>query len=339
MRLSGKPILTLIAAAAAIALIIALTLLWGVRETLEKDISLPTEKEIVHSEYIDSVAPAPVHIILVGDIMLSRQVGAVMKSMKDYRYPFLEVADVLREADITFGNLEGPVSSLGTDLGSVYSFRADPMAVEGLSFAGFDVVSLANNHILDWGREALLDTISRLSSAGIKSVGAGAEERSADSPAIFDVRGTKVGFLAYTTLYPKSLEAGADNAGVSNIDKAAEEVKRLREDADIIVVSVHWGEEYELFSDEAQRELAHRFVEAGADIVVGHHPHVAEEVERYKNSWIFYSLGNFVFDQTFSEETRTGLVIEVIADKKGVLEISTQHVYISKTFQPTFVDL
>jgi len=287
-------------------------------------------REIVQSE--------PVEILFVGDVMLSRQVGKVMEREQNYKYPFLRVASILQEADIVFGNLEGPISSRGYDAGSEYSFRGDPRVVEGLSFAGFDVMSLANNHIWDWGAEAIDDTISILSDNGIATVGAGNDFNEANSPSIIDLDDTSVGFLSYTTLYPEGLKATKEGAGVSNIDLALQKVAELAENVDVVIVSLHWGEEYELLSNESQQKLSRSLIDVGADIIVGHHPHVTQEVERYKNGWILYSLGNFVFDQTFSEDTRTGMVAQATING-DVIELSTKRIYISETFQPVFVSL
>ena len=124
-------------------------------------------------------------LLFVGDIMLSRSVGAVMRKENDFAHPFRLVADTLRKADIAFGNLEGPISVRGEKQGSIYSFRADPRVAEGLTLAGFDVLSLANNHSMDWGRDALQDTRTTLEDNDIKPVGAGMDERQANEPVFF----------------------------------------------------------------------------------------------------------------------------------------------------------
>lgn len=281
----------------------------------------------------------PIRILFVGDIMLSRSVGREMEKKNDYLYPFRLVAEEIQKADIAFGNLEGPISGRGRNVGSIYSFRADPRAIEGLMFAGFDVMSVANNHIWDWGRLALEDTITILREKGIEAVGAGRSEAEANAAVIKDVRGTKIAFLAYTDLYPRSLEARGSSTGISDSSKenVIAQIRKLNSEADIIIVSFHWGDEYQTRANAAQRELAHALVDAGADIVTGHHPHVVQEVEQYKEGWVAYSLGNFVFDQSFSRATMEGLaVVAVIKDKK-VVSLEQQSVVISETFQPTMV--
>ena len=279
-----------------------------------------------------------ISIIFVGDIMLSRGVEMMIARYNDYKYPFLFAADKLSGADIAFGNLEGPISSRGTNQGSEYSFRAKPEVVDGLSFAGFDVLSVANNHIYDWGAQAIYDTTSILKRNSIESVGAGSSFDEANAPVIIERAGAKVGFLAYTTLYPESLEARGDGPGVSDIDSAKDAVENLSREVDVLVVSMHWGDEYATESNASQRELGRALIDAGADLVIGHHPHVVEEIEEYGGGWIVYSLGNFVFDQGFSEETKTGLAIEAGVSGRKITSIDKIDVRMSETFQPKFVN-
>lgn len=284
--------------------------------------------------------PAKIHTLLfAGDVMLSRSVGAKIRASGDFRFPFLRIASTTRTADIAFANLEGPISDRGENQGSIYSFRADPRTVEGLSYAGFDVLSLANNHMFDWGQDALSQTVDLLHTAGIRTVGAGNDETEANAPAILDLDGTKVGFLAYTTLLPESFEAQGEIPGISHRGRVSVEsaVRALRKDVDLLFVSVHWGNEYEEVSSDTQRVFGHALIDAGADLVVGHHPHVAEEVERYKNGWIAYSLGNFVFDQNFSEETMQGLLLRVSVKGERIEGITTDTAYLDKDFRPSLV--
>lgn len=306
-------------------------------------------------------------LLFVGDVMLSRGISYQIKKHNDPRYPFLNIAGFLRSADIIFGNLEGPISNRGRNQGSIYSFRADPAVVEGLKFAGFNILSLANNHSLDWGREALLDTISILKENEIESVGAGRNYSEANSPIIWksdlhfnlgtsdvlniddnfgtsDVQSiTKIAFLAFTNLYPATLKAKENSIGISDFDieKIKNEIKYLKESqiADIVVISFHWGEEYKTRSNLTQQKIAHALIEAGADLIVGHHPHVVQEIEKYRNGWIAYSLGNFVFDQNFSKETSEGLILKVVIKGKVIEKIEEIKIKFSKTFQPEIVNL
>jgi len=273
--------------------------------------------------------------------MLSRSVGRTIEGSADYRYPFLNSAEVLREADLTFGNLEGPISSRGTNQGSMYSFRADPGVIEGLKFAGFDILSLANNHIWDWGGDALSDTVVLLQENGIETVGAGRNYGEANRPVIKKVNDFTVALLAYTDLYPSSFRATEQAPGISSFSEQAMQaaVGELKKETDIVVISLHWGEEYAGEPSASQRTVARSFIDAGADIVIGHHPHVIQEVETYKDGWIAYSLGNFIFDQNFSSQTMEGLAIRALIKNKGIVSVEKLRVNISDSFQPTIVQL
>jgi poly-gamma-glutamate synthesis protein (capsule biosynthesis protein) len=246
---------------------------------------------------------------------------------------------VVRAADITFGNLENPISLRGEDQGSKYSFRARPEAIEGLAFAGFDVLSLANNHIWDWGRDALEDTILLLRQSGIASVGAGLNVQDANEPVILVANDLRIGYLAYTNLYPASLRAGEAYVGVSRFAPVyiGEQIRKTDAESDIVVVSLHWGEEYAPHPEAWQRELAYNLVDAGADLIIGHHPHVVQDTEWYNGAFIAYSLGNFVFDQYFSEATTNGLMLRVTVTRDGVAEVEEVPVHINDAFQPELI--
>ena len=280
----------------------------------------------------------PLTMIFVGDIMLDRGVEAIVNNYDNYRYPFLKTFDVLKSADLAFGNLEGPISDGGQKQGSIYSFRFEPQVVEGLKFAGFDVLSLANNHILDYGREALGNTISILEENSINSIGAGDNYLEANNPLIKEIGGVKIAFLGYALMNPKGYEASKDYSGTSSfeLERVENEVKTFKAlgIADIVVISFHWGEEYQTRSNKKQQEIGRVLAEAGADLIVGHHPHVVQELERYKNSWIAYSLGNFIFDQNFSEETMSGLILRAEIQDKKIKTVEPIEIKIDSSFQP-----
>ncbi len=276
-------------------------------------------------------------MIFVGDIMLSRSVGALMKEKGNYTLPFLNVGEFLRSADLAFGNLENPISSRGINVGSKYSFRADPNVIQGLTYAGFDVLSIANNHMWDYGRQAFLDTMSNLSQAGIDFTGGGHDIEEAHRPVIKDVKGTKVAFLAYTE-FLQNVKAGADSAGVTNfnLEQIKKDIMAAKQQSDLVVLSFHWGEEYQTKHNQKQEQFAKAAIDAGADLIIGHHPHVVQEVERYRNGWIAYSLGNFVFDQTFSKETTSGLALRVAIKDSNIENVEKIKISISKDYQPGF---
>ena len=277
----------------------------------------------------------------VGDIMLNRGVEHMIetKGEGDFRFPFLKIADFSQEADILFGNLEGPISDKGEKAGSIYSFRAEPKAIEGLKYAGFDILSLANNHALDYQRVALEETIKILKEGNIDWVGAGFNKEEAFSVKIQEVKKNKIGFLAYTNLGSGFQKAIAEKTGIAWIEeksfsKIEKDIREAKEKVDILIVSLHSGEEYQKEPTLFQKEFSKMAIESGADLMVGHHPHIVQEIEKYKSGWIVYSLGNFVFDQGFSEETMEGLLLEVAIENGIIKKVIPKEIKISNFFQP-----
>lgn len=283
----------------------------------------------------------PITLLFTGDIMLDRGVEfAVNKyGQSDWKFPFFQTREFLKRADILFGNLEGPISDKGAKVGSIYSFRADPEVIDGLTYAGFDILSVANNHILDYSRLAMEDTFLRLEDAGINYVGGGFSKKEARSPIIKEVKGTKIAFLAYTNAGSEYWQAGENNSGIAWLDeKIADDIKIAKEKADLVVVSMHFGEEYQIQPNAGQRHFAYLAIDSGADLVVGHHPHVAQPIEQYKQGYIAYSLGNFVFDQGFSEETMKGLLLKVLVRSGKIKEVIPIDVRINNNFQPEIAE-
>ncbi len=282
-------------------------------------------------------------MIFVGDIILDRGIEYMIQQHNDWKWPFLKVADELRKADILFANLESVISDKGTKVGSIYSLRAEPEAIEGLIFAGFDVLSLANNHAFDYTVEALKDTFGRLKIAGIDFIGADLNESGAFFPIIKQIKETKIAFLAYTNLGSSSWRAGSNNPGIAWIDTSdfqeiQENIINTKQDSDILIVSLHAGIEYETEPNQFQKDFSKMAIEAGANLVIGHHPHVIQPYEKYKDGWIFYSLGNFVFDQDFSEETMKGQIVKVVIENKKIKQVIPIHVRINQQFQPEIDD-
>jgi len=273
--------------------------------------------------------------------MLDRGVEYMMKKQDgNYTFPFLKIKNNLDNVDILFGNLESMISDKGRNVGSIYSFRAEPLAIEGLLFAGFDVVSLANNHAFDYTREAFEDTMHRLRENGIAYTGAGFNNIEAHSPAIVVLEdGTKVGFLGYTEFLFPSAFAGEERSGVSNLTE--ENLKRDIENAkgavDFLVVSFHCGNEYEKMPNKKQIRTSHLAIDSGADIVIGHHPHVTQTIESYNGKYIAYSLGNFIFDQYFSEETMNGFMLKIKVENNNVVDVEKTHYKLNEFYQPEVV--
>lgn len=259
----------------------------------------------------------PITLTFVGDVMFDRGVrSSIVKNFAgDYGALFAN-ASYLKEADITFANLEGTVSTdISPRTGSRFSFRMDPQGLVAMREAGFDIVSFANNHVGDYSTKGFLATLANLEEVGILFSGAGRQKADVVTPTVIDVRGTKIGFLAATDVGPDWLRATDTDPGIllaSDPDLSGI-ITRAKAQVDILVVSFHFGNEYSPVNAR-QQKIARAAVDAGADIVVGHHPHVMESVEEYNGGVIFYSLGNFIFDQYFSEHTMRGMVVNVSID-------------------------
>jgi len=280
-----------------------------------------------------------VSLIVVGDIMLSRMVAYKINLHQDINYPFLKVVDYLQTADLVFGNLECPISEgPPVDLQTMI-FRADPGVEQALRKTGFSVLSLANNHTFNAGHQGLEDTFVYLDQVGIKYVGAGESSARAYEPVFVEKKKMKFAFLAYTdpVFVPLSFQ-DQDNSSIAvmDIERMIVGVQQARQKADIVVISLHAGNEYTDKPNQIQIEFAHAAIDAGADLVIGHHPHVIQEIEKYEGKYIFYSLGNFVFDQMWSNETRLGLVAKIFFDKTGVVKMETLPIFIDDFSQPRF---
>jgi poly-gamma-glutamate capsule biosynthesis protein CapA/YwtB (metallophosphatase superfamily) len=273
-------------------------------------------------------------LLFTGDIMLSRAVGARMEAQKDWLFPFRLISESLQNADLRYCNLECPVSDRGRNLHHLYSFRADPKVIEGLKTAGFNVASQANNHTYDWGPEALIDSLERLRAAGIQPVGAGQNILAAHYPLLVHLGSLRIAFLAYVNIDPKEATAGVDRPGVAWLDpaQALTDIRFARPLADIVIVCPHWGVEYALKPTRDQVDMAHQMIDAGADMIVGSHPHVVQPVEKYHDRWIAYSLGNFIFDQQ-GPNTHRGLILKATVRDQHVFDVQSIPIDINSSFQ------
>ena len=258
-----------------------------------------------------------------------------MEREGDWRWPFLNISDFLNSADITFGNLETTISDNGYNVGSIYSFRANPKSVEGLTYAGFDALSVANNHIGDWTQRAMEDTFSILEENNIAVVGGGNNEADAHTARVIEKNGTRFGFLGYTDLGARYTEAVGDEAGIAWLDKdrMVADVAEAKKISDVVIVSVHMGEEYAPRANVRQRDTATAALEAGATLFIGHHPHVVQDSQYDANGYIAYSLGNFIFDQTFSKETMEGLAVKATFQGNELKNIEEIPIAISPQYQ------
>ncbi len=329
--LKNKKIITL---SIAVLVVILFSLLIKIASAPEDGINIftkkKTEEEVVNTIKVEPQAEIEEKektLIFTGDIMLSRQVNSKMETFNDYAWPFLKIADFLNEADIVIANLESPflknAKSYRVDTGS-FSFKANPLAVAGLNLANIKVISLANNHTINQGKQGIIDTIEVLEENNIKYTGAGLNEEEARKPAIIIDGEDTFAFLsyAYPNDYSLATESSHGLAGM-DIEKMEADIEKLKqaENIDLIVVLMHAGTEYTLKPNWQQKEFAKAAIDAGADIVVGHHPHWPQTFEFYNNKPIIYSLGNFVFDQMWSTETRQGLMLK-LSWQEGIKELS-----------------
>ncbi len=248
------------------------------------------------------VSPRPlsaeeITVTAVGDVMLAGRWTSQLRKT-GYGFPFRATESELRSSDITIANLESPIARSGTEYtDKKFRFRAEPAVAPALKSAGINLVTLANNHSMDFGPEALLETRSHLETAGIAWIGAGETLAEARKPYLYSAKGKTIAFLGYSLTQPTAFFAGKERSGtVPGFERLiTEDITNARHLADHVIVSIHWGTEGTSSIQPYQSALAHKVIDAGADVLLGHHPHVLRGIERYKNGIIFYSLGNFVF--------------------------------------------
>lgn len=242
-----------------------------------------------------------IHFVFAGDILLSDHVlGAYHKAGSIDGVVDQTFQSVIDSSDVFMVNQEFPFSDRGTAAADKqYTFRLSPEKVSLFQEMGIDIVTLANNHALDFGTDALLDTCATLDAAGIYRVGAGADLDEAKKPVIMDIKGKAIGFLGASRVIPVgSWNATSTSPGMlTTYDPTVliEEIKKARETCDFVIVYVHWGIERDEYPQDYQRTMARQYIDAGADMVIGSHPHVLQGMEYYNGKPIIYSLGNFVF--------------------------------------------
>ncbi|HXY62285.1 MAG TPA: CapA family protein, partial [Nitrospirota bacterium] len=261
-------------------------------------------------------------IAAVGDLMLGGRADPFLKKYGP-DYPFTDVKPTLSLADIAIGNLESPISNRGKSVeNKKFTLRADPIAALALKEAGFRVVSLANNHSMDFGPLALQDTLSTLDEHSILYTGAGMDLEDARTPAIVKIKGKTLAFLSYSLTFPLEFYASARQPGTAPgyADFVREDIKKVRTSADLVIVSFHWGAELLTSAKDYQIELGHQAIDWGADVVLGHHPHVLQELEIYKGRLIAYSLGNFVFGSE-SDRTNSSIILLLAFQGKTLVRV------------------
>jgi hypothetical protein len=250
------------------------------------------------------------------------------------------VRDLIKGADLAIANFENPAPDNFRYHTKGTVFSADPKLIEGLADAGIDYVGVANNHIGDAGRAGILQTIANLKAHGIVSSGAGKNVAAAHKPALLEAGGMKVAILAYDTI-AKYYGAGSAKAGSALLSASAlkKDVAAARKaGAQVVIVFPHWGTEYDPTPFKGQQALARAAIDAGADMVIGNHAHWAGALETYKGHPIWYALGNFVFDQTWSEPTMEGMTLELTFRGADLVQARMRpHIILDKA-QPNFLD-
>lgn len=287
-------------------------------------VKLPTQK------------PPEITFMAGGDVMLSRHVGEKIRKYKDNSWPFRKIYADFKNADLAFVNLESPFYDKGAPITEGMVFKAEPNTIDGLKLAGIDIVSLANNHSRNQGSNGLLYTFEHLKNNGIVYAGAGQNSEEAYQGKIIEAQGVKFGFLAYA--YNEHY-AASNNPTVAGMDleKLKQGIANLKNKADFIIVSMHAGNEYTTKPNQQQIEFAHAAIDAGADLVIGHHAHWIQKIEKYQGKYIFYGLGNLVFDQMWSDETQKGLTAKFTFAGKQLKQIELKPVQIDDYGQPRWM--
>ncbi|MBI3838702.1 MAG: CapA family protein [Planctomycetia bacterium] len=269
-------------------------------------------------------AAATVRLVFAGDIMLDDGPGREVAKGVD---PFADFAKTLLDADFTIGNLECVIATGGERIEKPYNFRADPRGIP-LLLRYFDAVSVANNHSGDFGPEALTEQLDRLDRAKLKYFGGGRNLAEAHQPLVIELGGIRIAVLGYNEFKPRSFEAGPMRAGVAwSVDEqvvADIKLARTKHRADLVIPFMHWGFEEEPDPNDRQREFSRKMIDAGADVVVGGHPHITQGAEYYKGHLIVYSLGNFVFDGFSEGPCRIGWLLRLTLGKSGLVEWDTR---------------
>lgn len=299
-----------------------------------------TEATVAAPPRPEPSGPATITVAAVGDMIFDRQVAALIRQSGGLA-PLKGVAALLSRADVTVGNLESNLSTRGTaNVNKDYLFRGDPRGIEGLSASGFDFLALGNNHVLDYGPDALADTITALDEAGIGYAGAGMDKELAWKPAVREVGGARVAFLSFSHILPPGFIAGDSRPGLAqgrnNMENVTAAIEAAKQENDYVLVSFHWGVEYEDNANAEQVRDARMAIDAGADMVLSHHPHVIQGIELYNGGLIAYSLGDFVFDH-YSRKTGEAFILNASLGPSGVSDITCTPVYLDSFGAPAVV--
>jgi len=278
--------------------------------TLIPSFPIPLSNQVTNRE---------VTVLFAGDVMLGRSVMGASLDNNDNLYSFRKTADFLKDADITFVNLENPiVTNCPRHVGG-FKFCTTPEIAKGLFFSGIDIVSLANNHTNNYGKDGIEETKKYLTDMDIDYVGQ-------NNLVIREASGTKFGFLGFDYVTTQK-----------TIENDLNLIKNTDPKVDVLVVTVHWGEEYKSTANKFQTDLAKKMIENGADLIIGHHPHWVQNFEKINGVPVYYSLGNLVFDQMWSEETKKGMIVKLTFEGKEIINREEYRTYTTKIGQPEIV--
>jgi poly-gamma-glutamate capsule biosynthesis protein CapA/YwtB (metallophosphatase superfamily) len=289
-------------------------------------------------------SPNTVHLVLVGDMEINR---------KEPEKFFEKVLPELKKADIRFGGLEASLSDKGTPVQGKIIMRHPPEMIKGYLAGGFDVVAFGSNHCLDYGIEPFLDTLALLERHGIQYAGAGRNIQEARRPAILEKKGTRVGFLSYVLELPLGWGAHPTKPGVAplrqdalfgppylneeELEDMVEDIRKTRPKVDVLVCSYHWGTSQSRTLTLSQKAAAHTAIDAGADLIIGQHPHILQGIEVYRGKAIFYALGNFALDHLhpmFKPTVKESILVKCLIRDKAVHQLSFYPVIIGEDGRP-----
>ncbi|WP_454190425.1 CapA family protein [Paenibacillus sp. Marseille-Q7038] len=291
-----------------------------VKEEVAKE-EVAKEEVAKEEKLTNTSAKETITMHFAGDVQFSGKVEDLLLK-KGFDYPYQHLGSLFTDDDLTFINLETPVTTGGVAAqNKSFVYKSSPKALKSLAVAGVDVVNLANNHILDQGVKGLTDTLTHLNNNKLSYVGAGLDRKEAYSPVYYEKNGIKIALLGFTRVMPEaSWRAEAGKPGVAdayNSTEAVKAIKQANKKADLVIVMAHWGQERQTTPDENQKNLGYEFIDAGADLVIGGHPHVLQGLESYKGKWIAYSTGNFIFSRSATAETWKTAIFEATCQKDG----------------------
>jgi poly-gamma-glutamate capsule biosynthesis protein CapA/YwtB (metallophosphatase superfamily) len=260
-----------------------------------------------------------VSIVAAGDVMLGSWVQNVIFE-NGWDYPFRNIDSILTQADIVFANLEAPFGTKDSAaFEKTYTFQVAPDLVKVLTAGKINVVSVANNHILDFGVEDLFETMTLLNQNNIQYSGAGKNLLEARPPARMEAKGKKIAVACYSLTFPEEFWATDTTAGTCfPFDTFFyDDLRKFKAENDLVIVSFHWGGELLQYPKPYQLELAHNAIKVGADLVIGHHPHVVQGIELYRGKMIVYSLGNYIFG-SYSESVKESMLLKFYFGTNGI---------------------